>query len=68
MITLNKYNGIYNRNVSEYTCLDKDIINLPTNKGKIKSENKLTNGSTTIAMDSGRVLMFSEEDDKWYEI
>lgn len=68
MITLDKYNGSLNRSLSEFSCLDKDVPNLPTNNGSNKPKYKLLNGSTTIAMDTGRVFMFSEEDDRWYEM
>lgn len=68
MITLDKYNGTFNRSLSEYSCLEKDIVNLPTNQGVNKPKYKILNGSTAIVMDTGRVFMFSEEDDKWYEM
>lgn len=68
MITLDKYNGVLNRSISEYSCLAKDVSNLPTNKGINKPQSKILNGSTAMVMDIGTVYMFSEEDDTWYEI
>lgn len=68
MITLDKYNGVLNRSLSEYSCLAKDVANLPTNKGDNKPNSKILNGSTAMVMDIGTVYMFSEEDDKWYEV
>lgn len=68
MLTLDKYNGTYNRSISEYSCLEKDIPNLPTNKGANKPKYKLVNGSIAVVMDTGKVLMFNEEEDRWHEL
>lgn len=68
MITLDRYNGNVNRSLSEFSCLDKDIPNLPTNNGVNRPKHKILNGSTTMVMDTGRVFMFNEEDDRWHEL
>lgn len=68
MLSLDKFNGRIETSKSTFTCLDKDIPNLPTNNGAIKPKYRLVNGSYVVVVDTSKVLMFSEEDDRWYEI
>lgn len=68
MISLDRYNGALNKAISEFSCLNKDIPNLPTNRGDHKADVKIINGSLAVVMDTSRVFMFDEENDKWHEL
>ena len=46
----------------EYTCLNKDVKNLPT---FAKDEKEIPNGSTALVMDNSTVMIYDRENDQW---
>jgi len=48
--------------VHEYTCLNKDVNDLPTFE---KDEKDIPNGSTALIMDKSKVMIYDRENDQW---
>lgn len=51
--------------VHEYTCLNKDVSDLPTME---KDEKEIPNGSTALIMDISEVMIYDRENDQWVQL